>query len=532
MEFVENVLNFNTNGMTKLRILNKEKLASHGNIEGRAIALDLLEEGLRAADPYDNTKKIIRRENQILSIGDDDFVPYGSPRKGVDKYCLGEDINRVFVFGAGKGIQRVAAAIEDVLGDYLDGGRILIKHKDEHSLKKIAVSYAGHPVPDLYCLESCKKLVNDISNLSLTNKDLVFVIIGNGASSMLTFPWDELDFDEVAKVTEILQIQEGLSTPDVNIVRNQLDRLKGGRLTRLFGKAKLVHLFPIDLNEPNAYGHGGYEGHVHWNFWLHSLPDISTPEKAIDILKKSGTFDRVGKSITKYLNNVPNGRDVLSVEEFESTDSRIFGVMPSSCSFIDAVMNKAKKIGYEPHFLMRRTFVDASSAGKLISRIAQNVEDLSMPFSPPCVLLLTGETLVAVNKHIGVGGRNQEFALASAMIIKGSKRIVCAAVDTDGTDGPGGAFNKEAIKEGCDCLAGGLVDGSSFFLAQEKGIDVEQLLKNHDASNALWSLEDGVWAMHNISVQDLVLFVVMDHDGVLVIDNKNCQSVLDTTLAD
>ena len=496
-----------------MRVINKERLVSHGNKEGRRIAVDILEKGLAAADPYENTRKVVKVEEGVLKVGNDEFVPKGSPRTGIDEYVLGRDLDRIFVFGAGKGIQRIVQALEDELGNYLSGGMIIVKHHDRHSLKRVEVVYASHPVPDETCLDASKRLVERIGEAKLTERDLVFTVIGNGASSMMTYPWDGLDLNAVADVTRILQIEKGLTTPKLNIVRNQLDRLKGGRITRYLAKAKLVHLFPIDLNEPNAYNACGYHGHVHHNFWLHSLPDISTAEKAIAVLKESDSWDQVDESIRSYLQHPPAGHDVLSPEEFESYDNRIFGLMPDSCNFIKAVMDYSRSVGYEPHFLMRRTFVDALTTGELISRIAINVENEGEPFKAPCLLPLTGEMVVAVDGQNGIGGRNQEFALGAAKIISGSKRIVSVSVDTDGTDGPGGDFSPDATEVGCDCLAGGMVDGYSLSEMKASGVDYNNTVRTHDSSKTLWQTGNGIWAIHNISIQDLVFMLVMDHDG-------------------
>jgi len=65
-----------------------------------------------------------------------------------------------------------------------------------------------------------------------------------------------------------------------------------------------------------------------------------------------------------------------------------------------------------------------------------------------------------------LGGRNQEFALASALYIGGSKRIVVASVDSDGTDGP-------------TEVAGGIVDGCTVERAREVGVDLAAELGNH-----------------------------------------------------
>ena len=496
-----------------MRIKNPQTISSHGNVEGRKQLLQILEAGLQAADPYFNAKRLFRLDGHLLSIGYDDFVPAGSPRRGTDVYDLERDIDRIFVFGAGKGIQRVAEAVEEILGDYLTGGMILLKYNDENSLKKVQVSFGGHPIPDQACVDGCRRMVRMIGDLHLTERDLVITITGNGGSSLLTLPCGDLTLEDVKAVTSILQIKLGLLTPQVNIVRNQLDLLKGGRITRLLAPAKMVHLFPVDLDEPNAYGDVGYAGLMRSNFWLHTLPDMSTPELAVKLLKDNRAWDCMPEAVRRHLLYPDPGQDVMHADEFEKLDCRIFGLMPTKYNFIPVTMDTARRCGYEPHFLMRRTFVDASAAGQLIGRIAVNVANEGMPFRAPCALFLTGELTVAVDGQAGVGGRNQMFALNAAKIIRGSGRIVVGAVDTDGTDGPGGYFHEAADAAGCNNLAGGVVDGYTMDEAKERNVDVEEALRTCAASKALWELDSGVWATQNISEQDLIVVLIMDHDG-------------------
>ncbi|MGI6668475.1 MAG: DUF4147 domain-containing protein [Acetivibrionales bacterium] len=496
-----------------MRILNYDTLTSHGNIEGRKKTIEILEAALQAADPYQNTKKLARIDDDKLFVGYPDFVLNGSPRTGTEVFNLNKDIDRIFVFGAGKGIQRIAEALEAVLGDYLTGGHILLKYGDKHNLKKVSVSHGGHPVPDENCVKGCYKLVQKIKESKLSSRDLVFTIIGNGASSLLTMPPDGINLDDVALITSILQIEKGIPTMTLNLVRNQVDQLKGGRITRLIHPAKMVHIIPIDLNEKNALGKEGYEGWIYNNFWLHTLPDISTPEKAIEVLKENEVCDRISPAILEYLYNEATNNDVLKPEEFEKMDCRIFGIMPTKMNFIAAAIEKSKELGYTPHFMMRKTFAEASIAGSLLSRIAVNVADEGEPFKAPCALIFTGELLVTAGNEAGVGGRNQEFALSAAQVIQGNKRIVVAACDTDGTDGPGGYINEEAAKMGCTNLAGGIVDGYTCLEAEKKGLDISHALKIHNSSDILWKINSGIWTTQNISIQDIIIMLIMDHDG-------------------
>ena len=111
----------------------------------------------------------------------------------------------------------------------------------------------------------------------------------------------------------------------------------------------------------------------------------------------------------------------------------------------------------------------------------------------------SGENLVTVGKEKGIGGRNQEYCLAAALKIAGSKNIVIGAVDTDGTDGPGG-FEYPGAPE---CLAGAIVDGDTAEEAKAKGINLFDGLKTHGTSAPLWRLLCGVHAEKGVSALDL-----------------------------
>jgi len=166
--------------MPDIRILNQEKITSHGNIRGRQHVTAILEAAMEAADPYNNTRNLIRVENNKLIVGNPDFEPSGSPRTGEDVFDLNE-LGRIFVFGAGKGMHRVAKAIEDTLDDRLTGGHIVIKYGDEVDLKKIGHTFGAHPAPDEGCAAGCQRILE--MTRGMKENDLVFTIAGSGVSS-------------------------------------------------------------------------------------------------------------------------------------------------------------------------------------------------------------------------------------------------------------------------------------------------------------------------------------------------------------
>ena len=61
------------------RIINRETLTDHGHVAGRRALLDILETGLRAADPYYATRTALHLDGDTLTVGVKLFSPAGTP---------------------------------------------------------------------------------------------------------------------------------------------------------------------------------------------------------------------------------------------------------------------------------------------------------------------------------------------------------------------------------------------------------------------------------------------------------------------
>jgi len=459
--------------------------------------LQILEAGLQAGDPYLNTKKLIRVQGHRLVVGNPDFEPRNSPQTGDEVYDLAE-IDRIFVFGAGKGVQRVAKAIEEVLGERLSGGHVIAKHGDDHILTRVGVTYGGHPVPDDGCVRGCKAIMAMCQGL--TRRDLVFTIAANGVSALLTMPVPGVTLEEVRQTTYVMQIEKGVPTSDLNPVRNHLDMMKSGRLAAYIQPARAVHIIAVDPSD--------YDQLTCHNLWLHTLPDCTTFSDAIAMLHKWNAWDDVPASVREHLLRADPRYETVKAEQFrQMSPFRIFGVMPNRLSVLPTARDKAAELGFRPITLAAGLVVEAAPAGIYAATIARTVERAGQPFEPPCALFSTGELLVTVGKANGIGGRNQEFALAAATKIAGSTSIVIGGVDTDGTDGPGAQFTTPGGN--MPPLTGGIVDGDTMSRASALGVDVWDALQRHDTSTALWAMGDGIWAEQNISLGDLDVILIM-----------------------
>jgi len=494
------------------RVKNLETLKSHGNVKARAIALDLLERSLDACDPYANTAKLLRLEGDILYAGNPDFELEGDPVRG-DSVIDMKEIDRVFIFGWGKGIQRSLKAVEDILGDRVSGGHVVCKHGDDIILERVGVTPGGHPVPDEDGVMGNRRIVEICGEARFTERDLVITAACSGVSALMTYPVDAVTLDEVKEITRIMQIELGVPTHDLNQIRNHLDRLKGGRINRHFGKARIIHMAAHMNITSRRDGINAYELMLRHNSWMHTFPDAKDFADAWDVVKKWNVESRLPKAAIEYLRKALPEDESMKADEFLRYSARCFGIMPTESGPVHAAVERAKTLGYTPYVLVRKFDTEPAPVAFFTGNMARLSESEGQPFKPPCALISTGESIVSVGASGGIGGRNQEYVLSGALAIAGSKRIAMASCDTDGTDGPGGRFDDAAWEQGVRCLCGGIVDGYTVEEARERGVDIFAAIKTHDTSRALWKLDSGVHAIQSLSLDDIHITVIMDEDG-------------------
>jgi len=480
-----------------MSITNLGALASHGNVKGRQDVLAIIEAGLRAADPYDHVAQLIRIEKNRLIVGNPAFEPRGAPVSGEEVYDL-DAMGKILVVGAGKGVQRVALAIEDILGERLTGGHVIDKKGPTGAyLKRIGVTLGAHPVPDEACAEGCRRILGLLRGLR--PNDLVFTIGASGFSSLLTLPAPGVSLEDVRRTVYLMQIERGAPTSDLSPIRNHLDALKGGRISAYIHPARAIHIMAKDPND--------YETLIYRNTWFHTLPDHSTFADAVANLKKWNAWEAAPASVRAFLERADPAYETIKPDRYQQLAYRIYGIMPGQEGSWPAPRAQAEELGYRAVSLARGLQVEASQAGVGMASIARTIERAGSPFEPPVALFTSGELLVTVGEETGIGGRNQEYAVAAALEIAGSGRIVVGAVDTDGTDGPGAQYTADA--ERIPTLAGGIVDGCTVDEAKTKGIDLRQALRRHDTTPALLALDSGILATQNTGLTDLGVVLVM-----------------------
>jgi glycerate-2-kinase len=331
---------------------------------------------------------------------------------------------------------------------------------------------------------------------------LVFTIGASGFSSLLTLPVTGVSLEDVRRTVYMMQIERGVPTGDLSPVRNHLDLMKGGRIAAAIHPARAIHLLAKD---PESYEHWIYE-----NYWVHTFPDRSTYADAVEAMHEWDAWEEAPRSVREHLLRADPQYETVKPERYLELSHRIFGLLPGEQGAWPTAKAKATELGYRPVNLAMGLHTEARYAGQTVATIASTIERAGAPFEPPVALLTAGELLVTVGQATGIGGRNQEYALAAALQIAGSERIVVGAVDTDGTDGPGAQYVAGA--EQVPTLAGGLVDGTTAGEANERGLDLRQVLQRHDATPALLALDSGILASQSTGLQDLGVILVMGEE--------------------
>ncbi len=375
----------------------------------RKHANEIFEHVLDALNPEQLVKKKI-------SIHDSTFL--------VEKreYNL-NNYENIYVVGGGKACAPMASAIEELLGDRIDSGVIVVKYNHGLPLRKIETIEASHPIPDENGIKGTSKILSLLSKTG--NKDMVICLISGGGSALLVQPHKEITLPAIQTTSAKLLIC-GARIDEINTVRKHLSSVKGGQLAMASYPSTLITLILSDVvGDPTDIIASGP-----------TVPDESTFEDACEIIQKYSLEDKIPNSIYRFLNNGKIGK----IEETPKTGNEIFKntqtvIVGSNRIALKSAEKKAIDLGYNTIILSSLVEGESREAAKFFAAIAREVSRTGTPVLKPACIIAGGETTVTI-KGKGKGGRNQEFALSAALKISGCDGIVVLSAGTDGTDGP------------------------------------------------------------------------------------------------
>ena len=406
----------------------------------RTMLKQLLLAGLDAADPESAIRRAVR-------------VRHGSLMIGARQYDLMR-FSRVVCIGAGKASGVMSAALERQLGTRLEGGLVVVTDGCAAKTKRIQLIEARHPVPDRRSELAARRIVRLIG--SLTDRDLVLMVLSGGASSLLAAPAVGLTLKEKQLTTRLL-LKSGATIQEINTVRKHLSGIKGGRLANATS-ATVISLILSDVpgDDPATIGSGPM------------APDPSTFADAKRVLETYGIRNRIPLAVRRHVDRGVRGRIPDTPRPGEALFARVqHHVIGNNRAAIECMAKRARTLGLRSLILTTTFSGEACDIGKLFGNLAREMRDSGNPVRPPACLLAGGELTVTV-KGKGLGGRAQEFALAAAPCIDGLSGVFVAGFGTDGIDGPTEA-------------AGAVVDGNTVSRAKKQGVSLEAALRENDS---------------------------------------------------
>ena len=345
-------------------------------------------------------------------------------RQGQQLICDGKVFNlehfrHIYLVGAGKAGAAMAAAMEKLLDDQITAGLVVVKYGHLSPVKKTKLIEAGHPIPDQKGVEGANELVSLLKNT--TAQDLVICLISGGGSALLPLPSIGLTLNEKQKTTQAL-LACGADVTEINTIRKHLSQLKGGQLARLIAPATTISLILSDVidNPLDSIASGPTVG------------DPTTFDQCLKIINKYGLADTLPAAVMNHLRQGSEGAISETPKPEDPLFSRVSNhIIASNRQAVEAAAEMAHQLGYKP--LILSTFIEGETReiARMHSAIAKEIHHSGNPLSPPACIISGGETTVTITGN-GLGGRNQEFALAAAIDIDNLPNTVMVSIGTDG----------------------------------------------------------------------------------------------------
>jgi len=370
----------------------------------------------------------------------------------------------------------VAAELESVFGNRLDGGVVVSNNPVD--TQRVEVLPGDHPVPSQAGVDSTRRLLTVAE--SAGKATLLVAVITGGGSALMTAPADGLALEDLQSITQSL-LESGASIDEINAVRKHCSAIKGGQLAAAAAPARVCGLILSDVvgNDLSTIASG---------------PFVADPSTYADAQTVCERYElEVPAAVERRLRAGLNGEVPETPTEGDSVFNRVSTTMlGDSMVAVQAAAETAETAGFEPLILSSRIRGDSRAAATMQAAVAEEIRASGHPVDPPAVIVSGGETTVTVDGD-GLGGPNQEFAVASSLAVD-VPEVVVAAVDTDGIDGPTDA-------------AGGIVDGS---IDSERA---EHALANNDSYSLLQAVDGLIQTgPTGTNVNDLRISVVPDGD--------------------
>lgn len=346
------------------------------------------------------------------------------------------------IIAVGKAAVPMAESALEMLQDAPAKALVVTNYENARSVPGATVMASGHPVPD----ENGAKAGHAVADLleGAGENDRVIALISGGGSALLPAPAPGLSLADKVAVNRLL-LANGFEITEINLIRQQLSRLKGGGMLRLAAPAPVTGFILSDVigDDLRTIASGP------------TVAPLGSKADARRLFQHRGLWDDLPAPVRLHL----AAEDNAPPTALPATNLLI----GSNRASLAAV---AKAWGPRARIVSDQFVGDVEDAAREIIFAATKA-----PAIPTC-LIFGGETTVTL-RGTGKGGRNQELALRIALAMPALGRDwAFLSGGTDGRDGPTEA-------------AGGLVDAGTPDRILKAGGNPEALLAVNDSNRAL-----------------------------------------------
>ena len=462
------------NGAPMMLIKNKESLVRNGETEldqkARELALESLEHALSAVDPKQIIRTKLVMKNSTLSV---------------DKYSFNlRKFRRIYVIGGGKASGSMAQGLEQVLGTRITKGFVNIPHGTEQKTEIVELHGANHPVPDEAGVKGTRCMLEIVEQAE--KDDLIVCLISGGGSSLMPLPRNDITIADKRELTNAL-LKSGATINEINTVRKHISDFKGGWLAKKAYPASILNLILSDVvGDPLDFVASGP-----------TVPDSTTFGDAVKVLRKYDLWINAPASIRETLAKGEKGTIPETPKADDAAFKKVFNVVVgNNRSASLAACDYLKSQQLHTILLTATMEGEAKHVGTMIASITREISASGNPVPKPAGIVAGGETTVIVTGK-GLGGRNQEIPLASALKLRELDGSVVASLSTDGVDGPTDA-------------AGAIVDGKTIAKAMKMGLKAEEFLATNDSYSFFSKLGDLILTgPTGTNVNDISVIVVL-----------------------
>ncbi len=366
-----------------------------------------------------------RQSGRFISVEEGSLYIAGKPT---------EVKGKIVVLGIGKAAVAMTKQVASILGPRLQSGLVVTKHKNNALIPRVVIIEGGHPIPDEHSLAAGKKVEDLVSPLD--PDDLLICLISGGGSALMTSPVEGVSLEDLQSLTSSL-LECGARIDEINILRRQLDRLKGGGLAQKAEPARLVSLILSDVvgNPLEAIASGP------------TSPDPTTAADSLAVLKKYNLSEKSPGKIIEFLrrkSKVEQSSSLLPVQNI---------IVGSNLTAAQAALRQAEEEGFNPYLLRTDLQGEARDVARDLSIQLRWAWKMGDPVPRPACIVCGGEATVTVYGD-GRGGRNTELALAAVSELADFPGVMLVTLATDGEDGAtdaaGAVVTGETLREGIE----------------------------------------------------------------------------------